>query len=241
MSSDGWFRTRCKVRAEKSLCSLKWRLNWRILRSRNPWDFLTAEVGELRGCFKFSYIQARFWQFLSLLQNAYTGHLVWFASSRLGFPTIIYIFTKLSRHYRMETRWFRFEGCLTDLWNIFEQYLRKAVKGVKNRTGIPEFLSFGSFSGQPLSTYIFCRCLYDFRFRNTKRFLQFLCCITAKGCTSSLPRRDSLLHHFSSQPKDLVWMDDEVDLILKYQLKLEHHSTCSLNYGMATSSQSAEL
>lgn len=81
--------THYKVRAQKSLGNLKWKLNHEK-DAPYPQDFFTASVQELRGCSNFLCIPPGLWQCLGLLPqclhwNSRTG------MSRFDFPTIIYI------------------------------------------------------------------------------------------------------------------------------------------------------
>lgn len=63
--------------------------------------------------------------------------------SRFDFPTIIYIPPECERHCRMERWWWMFED-LSELWNISEQSLGKAVKGFKNGTLLSAGLCYQS-------------------------------------------------------------------------------------------------
>lgn len=116
---------------------MKWWLKWWRGRCCRPLGFLPSISAWVKRLLHIFLDVTGIFSFSVNTRNAYPELLVLVSLSRFGFPTIIYIFTKHQRHCNMEKWWFKSEGCLTDLWSIFEQYLRKAAEGVKNRIGIP--------------------------------------------------------------------------------------------------------
>lgn len=90
--------THCKVRAQKSLCNLKWKLNYEQ-DAPYPWDFFTAPVQELRGCSNFLCIPLALWQCLRLLPQC----LHW--NSRMGFIVQIWF-----PHHHLHFYWIWEDG-----------------------------------------------------------------------------------------------------------------------------------